>query len=249
MQGLYLIDDTTIEIDPRSMGMGAGWGVRLSDDMPEARGRGIISAVLAWLYRQNYPVIVDVGAGIGCLSLLPIFHPTVIFHTFEPNPVHVEILRANLALHDIQDRVSVYPVALMDTGGTYTLRVPVNPKSSGCGTLGGHNLQPGMYDGGQVYQVEARTLDSYEFEWVDLIKLDVEGAEKLVLDGAIDTIERCQPAVLFEWSRTSWFDYPWQQIMEFLMEYGYREFRAVTEEDLWAVPCSWQEARRLPCGS
>lgn len=247
MKALYLIDDTCIEIDPRSMEVGAGWGVRLSDNMPEAGDRGVISAVLDWLKRQTDPVVVDVGAGTGHLSLLPIFHQTVTFHAFEPNPVHVEVLQANLALHDIQDRVSVYSIALMDAEGMYTLKVPVNPKSSGCGTLGEHNLQPGVYGNGQTYQVEARTLDSYDFKRVDLIKLDVEGAEKLVLGGAVETIERCRPAVLFEWSRTSWFDYPWSQIMEFLIKHGYKEFRAITKEDIWAVPpMTWGEARRLP---
>lgn len=246
MKALYLIDDTCIEIDPRSMKWGAGFGVRLSDNMPEAGDRGIISAVLAWLYRQDHPVVVDVGAGTGHLSLLPIFHPTAIFHAFEPNPVHVEILQANLALHNIQDRVTVYPVALMHTAGTYTLRVPTDPQSSGCSTLGERNLQPPIFEGGREYRVETRTLDSYEFERVDLIKLDVEGAEKLVLGGAEETIERCQPAVMFEWSRTSWFGYTWHQIMEWLIKHGYREFRAITHEDIWAVPRSWGEARELP---
>lgn len=246
MQGLYLNDGTCIEIDPRSMEVGAGWGMRLSDGHPQAGDQGVISAVLDWLKRQDNPVVVDVGAGTGHLSLLGIFHPTVFFHAFEPNPVHVEVLRANLKLHNLEDRVTIYSMALTHSAGSATLRVPVGPKSSGCSTLGDRNLEAGVFEGGQEYQVETRTLDSYRFEQVDLIKLDVEGAEKLVLDGATDTIERCQPAIMFEWSHTAWFDYPWHQIMEWLIRRGYREFRAITDEDMWAVPRSWQEARRFP---
>ena len=246
MKALYLEDDTCIEIDPHSLDVGAGWGVRISDGHPQAEGPGLVSAVLDWLKRQDGPVVIDVGAGVGLLSLLPIFCPTATFHAFEPNRAHVELLHANIELHDIQDRVTVYPIALLHTEGAYTLRVPLNPRSSGSSTLGEHNLQSDVFDGGQEYQVETRTLDSYEFERVDLIKIDVEGAEKLVLGGALETIDRCQPAILFEWSRTEWFNYPWQQLMEWLMNHGYREFRAITHEDMWAVPCSWQEARRLP---
>lgn len=246
MQGLYLIDNTCIEIDPRSLNVGAGWGVRMSDMHPQAEGQGLISAVLDWLKRQDNPVVIDVGAGAGLLSLLPIFCPAATFHAFEPHPVHVELLHANIELHDIQDRVTVYPVALMDTEGTSMLKIPVDPKASGCSTLGEHNLEADVFEGGQEYRVATRTLDSYEFGRVDLIKIDAEGAEKLVLDGAVETIERCRPVVLFEWSRTAWFNYPWQQLVEWLILHGYREFRAVTHEDMWAVPRSWQEARRLP---
>jgi FkbM family methyltransferase len=69
---------------------------------------------------------------------------------------------------------------------------------------GGHNhvvldsndikLRPSQ----QLVSVSARTIDSYNFEDVDAIKIDVEGSELLVIEGATDTIDRCRPSVQVE---------------------------------------------------
>ena len=46
--------------------------------------------------------------------------------------------------------------------------------------------------------VEVRTVDSYAFQSVGFIKVDVEGYEKFVLEGAVDTINRCRPTIQLE---------------------------------------------------
>jgi FkbM family methyltransferase len=67
---------------------------------------------------------------------------------------------------------------------------------------GGHNFA--VYDPAHikksqfVVDVPARTIDSYNFEDVDCIKIDVEGTELMVIEGAKDTIDRCRPSVQVE---------------------------------------------------
>jgi FkbM family methyltransferase len=67
---------------------------------------------------------------------------------------------------------------------------------------GGHNFA--VYDSKQikksqhVVEVPARTIDSYNFDEVDAIKIDVEGSELYVIEGAKDTIDRCRPSVQVE---------------------------------------------------
>lgn len=51
---------------------------------------------------------------------------------------------------------------------------------------------------GQPFRVEVRTLDSFQFEDISLIKIDVECAEDAVLDGAHETLLRCQPILVLE---------------------------------------------------
>ena len=46
--------------------------------------------------------------------------------------------------------------------------------------------------------IEQRTLDSYQFTDVDIIKIDTEGYELQVLEGAVDTIKRNRPIVQIE---------------------------------------------------
>jgi len=67
---------------------------------------------------------------------------------------------------------------------------------------GGHNFT--VYNPNQikkpkdVVEVDCRTIDSYNFQDVDAIKIDVEGSELFVIEGAKDTINRCRPAVQVE---------------------------------------------------
>jgi FkbM family methyltransferase len=63
------------------------------------------------------------------------------------------------------------------------------------GSFGDTTVDVGQ--GGAVVgeQVEVRTLDSYCFNEVDLIKCDNEGYELFVMRGAVKTITRCRPAL------------------------------------------------------
>ena len=53
-------------------------------------------------------------------------------------------------------------------------------------------------EGYERVSIDQKTLDSYEFDEVDIIKIDVEGYELLVLEGATDTIARNRPVVQVE---------------------------------------------------
>ena len=71
--------------------------------------------------------------------------------------------------------------------------------------------------------VPARTLDSYNFEHVDCIKIDVEGSELLVMQGAKDTIERCRPSVQVEIvpKQCNLFGYDPQDLYDFFAKLDY----------------------------
>ena len=71
--------------------------------------------------------------------------------------------------------------------------------------------------------VPARTIDSYNFEDVDCIKIDVEGSELLVMQGAKDTIERCRPSVQVEIvpKQCNLFGYQPQDLYDFMAKYDY----------------------------
>lgn len=94
---------------------------------------------------------------------------------------------------------------------------------------GGHNhvvlnstdlkLRPSQ----QLVKVPVRTIDSYSFESVDAIKIDVEGSELLVIQGAKDTIDRCRPSVQVEIvpKQCKLFGYDPQALYDFFAERDY----------------------------
>ena len=75
----------------------------------------------------------------------------------------------------------------------------------------------------QIVEVPARTLDSYNFEDVDCIKIDVEGSELLVIEGAKETIDRCRPSVQVEIvpKQCELFNYTPQDLYDFFAERDY----------------------------
>ncbi len=124
-------------------------------------------------------VFVDIGANVGIYALTaacaPGFAGRVL--AFEPNPVALARLRGNIALNDADDRIEVLPFALADAEGEVTLHLdPAN--------LGGGSIERAGAGGGGV-TVAARPLAAVLAERgvarIDVLKIDVEGAEHRVL--------------------------------------------------------------------
>jgi FkbM family methyltransferase len=143
-------------------------------------------------------VLMDVGANIGYYSLAACAETrddAKIF-AFEPEPQVGAMLRDNLALNAFKS-VSTDTRALADKRGV--LRLNVNAANTGK-----HSLV--QSDDPNVQQIEIQTLTMDEFvaergiARVDLIKIDVEGAEGLVLTGAMNTIRRFGPVIFMEYT-------------------------------------------------
>jgi hypothetical protein len=74
--------------------------------------------------------------------------------------------------------------------------------------------------------VDIRTLDSFHFEDITLLKIDVEGSELDVLKGGVETIKTFRPAIWIEMHqdevlRKSGFNYSRREVLDFLRKMGY----------------------------
>ena len=133
-------------------------------------------------------VVVEVGAHIGThtVPIARLVGPWGRVYAFEPQRKIYRELHHNLALNGVTNAV----ILRYAVGSGDARIIEMNPATSG--NEGG----TGVGSGGD--RAELRTLDSFGFERVSLIKVDVEGYENAVLDGAMDTIRRNRPAILIE---------------------------------------------------
>lgn len=135
-------------------------------------------------------VAIDVGANKGVYTWLLADLASQV-HAFEPNPKAYQWLDRSLPKN-----VSTYPLALSDTEGQSTLFLPQRGRGYS-NQMGSLNSIKAEFPHAAV-PVEIRTLDSFAFENVGFIKIDVEGFEAEVLKGAEETLKRCKPALLVE---------------------------------------------------
>src|SRR5258706_3343004 len=143
--------------------------------------------------------VIDVGANVGqfAVACAKIF-PGVTIYSFEPLPGCVERLKGNVArLGDVH----VYPLALGAESGETTMHVNSHSHSSSILPLGERHRRafPSAREIGHI-KVKMSTLDlemkSMFLERPVLLKLDVQGYETLVLEGARETLDKVDYVLL-----------------------------------------------------
>jgi FkbM family methyltransferase len=121
---------------------------------------------------------------------------------------------------NIHGQINIHEVAVTNKNDG-TIGIQDHPEH------GGHNFA--VYDDKQIkkaeniVQVPCRTIDSFNFEDVDCIKIDVEGSELFVMEGAKETIKRCRPAVQVEIvpKQCKQYGYDPQALYDFFAELDY----------------------------
>lgn len=140
----------------------------------------------------------DIGAHVGTYSII-CGRASKRTHAFECSPKTFCYLAANLALHNLTDKVQPYNCALGDKSGSIDYYV-----RSEDGGGNGVKMVKASDAECQTVKVQMRTLDSFGLTNIGFIKLDVEGFETEVLKGGLDTLRRNGwPTILFE----SWGDW------------------------------------------
>ncbi len=141
---------------------------------------------------------IDAGANDGLFTIFAAkrLGETGDVWAFEPSRREFEELKSNLKLNGLKARL--FSCALAEQAGEAEFKVG-DFGNEGLNTLGEFAYEVGQ---GSQYPVELKRLDDLATEYslprLDLLKLDVEGAELRVLQGATGTLRRCRPVVLFE---------------------------------------------------
>ena len=170
--------------------------------------------------------VFDIGANWGVYSVAAkrLLGKEGCLVSFEPNKNEYSKLEKNLSLNEGgEPEVTLVNSAVGDSDGVTTFYMP--PKFKGAyGSLG----RPKIDENCDAVEVDILKLDSYveknNVSKLDVIKIDVEGAEIKVLTGAVETLKKFSPVILMEVSdkRTTVFGYKAKELCEFLTNIGYK---------------------------
>ena len=152
-------------------------------------------------YIRAGSVALDIGAAVG-LWTVPLARAArtvgASVVAIEPLPANARWLHANLALNGVLDDVVVHKVALGSSIGVALLES--SEMAGGSAALAIVDGPPLAADG---VEVAVRRLDDLPLPGpVSFMKLDVEGHECQVLDGASAVIESDRPVILGEFNPT-----------------------------------------------
>ena len=146
-------------------------------------------------------VLLDIGAHDGLLTIPFAKLPDSRVHAFEPLPSAMGRLRAALAgaFGAVPPHVTLHDVALGAATGEAVLTLPV---LDGVAQEQWASISKDYAEHASVtteaHRVRVVTLDSLELDAVTAIKLDAEGAEREVLEGARRTLARSRPVLSIE---------------------------------------------------
>ena len=75
-----------------------------------------------------------------------------------------------------------------------------------------------------MFATHAVTLDSLALDDLAFMKIDAQGADGEVIVGAVETIRRCRPAIVFEWEAllSRHFSVSFGEVRSLLSSAGYR---------------------------
>lgn len=156
---------------------------------------------------------IDVGAHIGT-TVAPYSRLYQTVHAYEPCERNANFLRQNVAANNIAN-------CTIHTEGAYSKTCNGTMKLHGGGNSGCYYFETDS--GGDVRVI---ALDSQGHTEVDFIKIDTEGSELYVLQGAEQTLRRWKPMVQFECNSLSekFYGIRESEMVEYMKSLGYLAF-------------------------
>jgi FkbM family methyltransferase len=191
-----------------------GVGIELLQQGAFSPGEIALSLGLLDLRRRYFGdgvVAIDCGANIGVHTVEWAKHMTGwgSVTAFEAQERVFYALAGNIALNNCFNARAINAAVAARDG---TMKIP-SPDYLRPGSFGSLELkqrettefigQPVDYSPANLVEVPATSIDSLTVSRIDMIKIDVEGMELEVLEGATRSIERHQPVLMIEWVKSN----------------------------------------------
>jgi FkbM family methyltransferase len=160
--------------------------------------------------------IIDVGANLGWYTCIGAVLSEGTVWSLEMDPENVQRLRKNVQLNEV-DNVEIIHAAADEEKGIVSYE-----RNSGAAEF---KIEQGNGESHETVDVEATTIDRVLMPSgeVDLMKIDVEGAELRVLRGAVRTLETMKPKIILEVHPSRLFDQEGsiEELIEIMSGIGY----------------------------
>ena len=132
-------------------------------------------------------IVIDAGANMGIFSLLAATKGAIVY-AFEPQPYFYSILCENISLNNFNDIITPICCGISDHKGQFVMSIDRDNLLSASITIN---------RGSDSCEINCTSIDQWveenNIQRVDFIKVDIEGAERLLLLGARKTIQRWKP--------------------------------------------------------
>jgi FkbM family methyltransferase len=147
---------------------------------------------------EENTIIIDVGANIGFESLyFARKYPNNLVYGYEPTAIPYECLRKSKAINNLEN-LNIFKLGV----GEKNDQVEIHAATKGTYNKGLASIDSNfdLDDTFEKETIDIITLDDHVKEnlRVSLIKIDVQGYEIKVLEGAVNLIEKDKPVIIYE---------------------------------------------------
>ena len=156
---------------------------------------GLKHVEIALNFVKNFEVMVDVGANVGLITV-PMAEKFQKILSFECVPETYECLEYNTSK---LSNVECFNFAVSNNNEKVKVAIPKSEGvvySSGWASIS--KERQNVFPEKDLIEVSSVTIDSFNLNRLDFLKIDVEQAEMMVIQGAVETIKRCKPVIEFE---------------------------------------------------
>lgn len=190
---------TKMQIEAIKSKNGKTYWIETGDTMYEGRLLHTQYQKTNWDFAQtiipNWRRCIDIGSNNACNAV----HYAEQFawvECFEPTHLAQQLWHNTIRDNSVKN-VTLHTQALGEyTGST---KIITHPRNGGHNHLTHYDKNPRARGTDKIKQtVSVATLDSYGFDEVDFVKIDVEGYELFVLQGALQTIQLNRPILQLE---------------------------------------------------
>ena len=174
----------------------------------------------------------DIGANVGGYSIYAAISKQLNVYAFEPSPFNLEFLARNIWLNNLEDKITVIPIALSE----FTSRAPFVMKRIEWAGSGSSFVESKTVD----LETEAfkyttiglpadKVREIFDIPFPNYLKLDVDGIEALILSGAKEVLSKTT-SVLVEVQHSNLEE---QLIHKCLLEAGLAKQKTARQNEIW----------------